>query len=249
MVLRDISRPIDSPEGFGREVEVRLRDVPLLQDLPDDAIRYLVPATTFQSFRAGEDLVREGAAWDKLIVLASGRVQILRVRGGLWKQVIAELGPNKAATLVPVLDQGPSPATVRAVEDGVALVIEGDAIRRLAAATPGLAFRLLGNIASRVRGLVQLAGELSLMTLEERLVQFVLRHAPLVDDPEGAGEADWHFTHEEVANLLGGCREEVTRLLSKLKRKGLIETGRRLVRIVDYDELRRLAPRNASADF
>jgi CRP-like cAMP-binding protein len=238
----------ETRENHGQNVEAQLRKIPLFQDLPEDAFQYLVPATSLFSFRVGDDLVHEGAPWDRLLVLETGRAQVLRVRGGLWKQVVAEVGPFQPLTLIPVLDQGPSPATVRAAADGSALVVEGDVIRRLAAATPGLAFRLLQSLAGRVRGLVELAGELSLMTLEERLVQFVIRHAPLLDEPEGAGEADWHFTHEEVANLLGGCREEVTRLLSKLKRKGFIETGRRMVKIVDYDGLRRLAPRNSASD-
>lgn len=228
--------------------EAALRSVPFLAELPAGDLEFLVPHVQLVEFDAEEIVVEEGRPWDRLLILRRGQCEVYKSRGGLWKQVLSKVGPGQPLLLVPVLDQLPAPASVRALRRGTALAIDAAAVRRLLAASPSFAFHLLVRLAARVRSLVCLSGELSLLTLEERLVRFLLRHAPLAEEDDGE-DGHWQFTHEEVASLLGGCREEITRLLSKLKKKGLITTGRRRVHIVDHDGLRRMAPRLPGSDL
>lgn len=228
------------------EVVDQLLESPLFQGLPVDALGSLARAARVETFRAGDVLVEEGRPWDGLILLAAGTVKVYRSRGGLWHQALGQNGPGEVLSMIPVLDRGPSPATVEAVADGHLILVPGDPLREVVHRIPALALRLLRGLARRVRGLVDLVGELSLLTLEERLILFLLRNAPGAERDPGDPARTWDFTHADVAQRIGGCREEVTRLLSRIRKKGLIQVRRREVRVVDRVALERLAPRTTS---
>jgi CRP/FNR family transcriptional regulator len=49
------------------------------------------------------------------------------------------------------------------------------------------------------------------------------------------------ITHQEIASELGSSREVVSRILEDFSQKGLIEVGRGIVEILDFDELNVLA--------
>ena len=49
------------------------------------------------------------------------------------------------------------------------------------------------------------------------------------------------FTQQELAEWIGVSREAIVLALRELRERGLIETGRRTIRILDLDGLRRLA--------
>ncbi len=217
-----------------------LRALPLFRDLSPSLFSELEAGATVRTFRTGDTLATEGSPVLDLKILLAGRVQMTRSRAGLWWQTIGEAGPGAPIELIPVLDQGPSPATVTALEDGAVIVIPGEVFSRLLQRDPTLATRILRCMAGRVRALVDLVGGLSLLTLEERLVDFLLKHAPRTGDLPGKA---WSFTHEEVAQRIGGCREEVTRILCKLKKRGLLAIGRRRIEVLDAETLQRLAAR------
>jgi len=55
-----------------------LRVIPLFKSLPDDALEELRGALRVQRMGAGEVVVREGDAADRLFVLVSGEVQVVK---------------------------------------------------------------------------------------------------------------------------------------------------------------------------
>jgi CRP/FNR family transcriptional regulator, cyclic AMP receptor protein len=57
-----------------------------------------------------------------------------------------------------------------------------------------------------------------------------------------AGSREIHgLTHQDLADWVGASRESVTRALDELHAAGIIELGRRQIRILNQDRLRALA--------
>lgn len=219
--------------------DATLRSVPLFRDLEPAGFERLRAATVVRRFAAGEVLVKAGSAWDALLVLCSGSVKVHHQRLGYCDQVIDDVGPGKPLALMPVLDQHPIPCSITGTAPGEYLFIPGETFRGLLDDHPRLALKMLRCVTGRFRTMAQLAGALSQLSLEERLVLFILRNAPVA----GAADAKvWDRNHEEVGQRVGGSREEITRVLSRLKKRGLIRTGWRKVEILDEAGLRRLAP-------
>ena len=55
------------------------------------------------------------------------------------------------------------------------------------------------------------------------------------------GHADVTLSQHELAGMIGASRESVARALGTLRGRGLVETGRRAIRVVDPEGLRSLA--------
>jgi CRP/FNR family cyclic AMP-dependent transcriptional regulator len=77
--------------------------------------------------------------------------------------------------------------------------------------------------------------DLAFRGLIPRLATFLLEHAR---DAELAG-----LSHQDIAERLGVYRETATYALSELRRAGLIEIGRRRIRVLDARGLREHAMR------
>ncbi|MGF1598162.1 MAG: helix-turn-helix domain-containing protein [Acidimicrobiales bacterium] len=69
-----------------------------------------------------------------------------------------------------------------------------------------------------------------------RLLELV-RGLPV--EPDGSVELQPSLTQQEMADWLGVSRDAVVIALQRLRRNGLVETGRRRIRIVDPGPLRR----------
>jgi len=90
-----------------------------------------------------------------------------------------------------------------------------------------------------------------LIDTERRLLDFAYRRVPervalllaqfAARSPEAA-PVELRCTHEELADLAGTYRETVTRVLSDLRNRGLIELRRGVIVVLDIEGLRRLAP-------
>ena len=142
--VRDYGRRVDPPGGFpppeiipprassmplsadgdARELNpferlVALRDCPMLERAPTQALIQLARVATPRIFRVGETLVSEGQSQEALFVVVSGT---LIARGG-EPEVHAAFGPSDLAGGYLGLGQGGWPVTLEAATDGCLLAI------------------------------------------------------------------------------------------------------------------------------
>ena len=83
------------------------------------------------------------------------------------------------------------------------------------------------SAAERFSDVVRAVEQLLFMTLEQRLVTFLL------DESAQEHSDELHFTQEQIAVAIGSAREVVTRGLKKLAGEGLIQLFRGGVKIAD----------------
>lgn len=126
-----------------------VQQVPLLQLLDEASQRSLESAARWKKVSAGERVVEEGDASERLYILLSGRAELLkreRERASV-EHAIGELGPGELVGEVGYFDRKPRPATARMLTSGEVLSLPYDAIDRC----PALRERLLTRLAARVR--------------------------------------------------------------------------------------------------
>ncbi len=103
---------------------------------------------------------------------------------------------------------------------------------------PGLAIRLLGVLAQRLRRDAQLLEEAAFLDVPGRLASVLLRLAEAPAPPaEGPEVLPRGLTQTELARLVGATRESVSKWLGNFERRGLIgrEGGR--IAVLEPDEL------------
>ena len=179
-------------------------------------------------FRAGEFVMLEGEQPPGLFFLQRGRVRLSRMALDGREQVLAMLASGAHFNAVPLFDDHPNPATVRAMSAVHCMLLPRDALYELIDRHPRLSVALLREMSVQLRELVVLVEDLAFRSVRERLCRQLLREAS-----EGTAE----LTQQELAERTGTVREIAGRALRQLSQEGLVELQRGRVRILDQEGL------------
>jgi CRP/FNR family transcriptional regulator len=176
----------------------------------------------------------EGEPCAGLFIVESGRVKIFKLSPGGREQILHIFGAGEGFNDVAVLDGGPNPASVMALEPTSVLIIDRPSMVDLLARYPALSRAVIENLASRARHLVSLVEDLSLRTVMGRLAKLLLEQATEEVDLERVPRG---LTHAQMAARLGTVREVITRSLRKLEEEGIIKIERHRIIILDREAL------------
>lgn len=92
---------------------------------------------------------------------------------------------------------------------------------------PHLALLIVKQIASRLRTLGDLLLNMSNDDAQSKFVKLLKRLCDCYGVNKGSGiYIDIHLTHQEMADMIGVCRQTVSSMLGELKRRGLLTTNR-----------------------
>ena len=213
----------------GNRIQPLLQAVPYFAHLAPDDLALVAGALAERRLDAGEIGFLEGDAGAGLYLIVAGQAKIVRFSPAGREQVLALLNPGDSCNEVPVVDGGPNPATLVAVQPAVAWVWSPTTMNRLRAQIPGLNDAIIAGLAARCRELVDKVHDLSFLSVTARLAAFLLSHAEGTD--EQLDRRRW--TQEEIASHIGTVREMVGRALRNLEQDGLIRFSRHRIEVVD----------------
>jgi two-component system, sensor histidine kinase len=108
-------------------------------------------ASSEHTYEPGAVIIREGEIGDSIFVIGSGSADVLLSVDGEPGVLLATMRPGETFGEMGVFECRPRSATVRARERCVVLEVSGEALRRLADAHPEIGFRLLLQVAERLR--------------------------------------------------------------------------------------------------
>src|SRR5262245_21584170 len=148
---------------------------------------------------------------------------------------MATPGPGDSCNEVPVIDGGPNPANLGAIQDSTVWIISEEAMTRLRRQFPPLNEMIIKNLAMRCRQLVQRIYNLSFLPVTGRLAAFLLQQS---DEKTALDRQQW--TQDEIAAHLGTVREMVGRAFRELQEARLISLDRHRIEILDREGLQEL---------
>jgi CRP-like cAMP-binding protein len=146
------------------------------------------------------------------------------------------VGPGEEFSGVGVFADTLNQATVIALEPATVWVVEREPLLMLMDRHPSLGRVIIQNLARRIHHLMDLVGDLSLLTVEARLAQFILDNAT----GNTMERRSWS-TQAALAARLGTVPDVLNRALRTLAEEGLIEIARQKIQIVDRKGLVRKA--------
>lgn len=196
-----------------------------------------------ETFPHNAIIYRPGDTSDRVYLLKSGRVRLMRI------------GKNSTRSVVSILRQGDlfgelfrpdgSPIEEMAVASGEAEVwsIEGRDFRAQLEARPALATDVIRAYAERVRQLRKRVLGLTFKEVPARLAETLMTLAEAHGErcPHG-GEIDLRgITQQDLADLVGASRSFVSTLINEMKRDGMLGNVGRILCIRDQKALRKIA--------
>lgn len=119
---------------------------PMFADIPKRNLRSIARVMSVRAFPAGATLMKEGTPGSSFLLILDGDTKVTR-RG----RTIGRGAAGDFFGEISLLDPGPRTATVLATTDLTCLDLAGQDFRRILAAEPSLALRLLKGLARRFR--------------------------------------------------------------------------------------------------
>ena len=222
--------------GFGPDVKLRhLSTIDIFRDLEPEILGWLEAHTTMVTARRGQHIYTPGETSEALFLLKTGRVQIYRLTADGKKLVLSTLGPHTFFDDMPLAGQQMYGAFAEAVDDCTICVLGRGDLEQLIQSRPQVAIRLLEVIGRRLLEAQAVIEDFAFKGVPARLATALLRLLP-----EGSDEVAG-YTHQDLAEMIGSYRETVTQTLDDLKRRGLVELGRKHIRILDRRGLQAIA--------
>lgn len=225
------------PEG-GDTAEL-LASVKVFSGLEPRELEEVARVAVPRSFDRGEVVFREGDPGDTCYVVRSGTVSIRRDHPDGRSRALAELRNGAIFGELSMFGAETRSATAEVLEPTQLVAILRADMQRVIRSSPDIAFKMLAELADRVRLVNEQLSRQSFQTVSGRVASTLLAQV-VTRQSEGAGEHDVlvKATQAEIAQLAGTSRESASRFLATLAREGVVTLGRGRVTVHDPDRLR-----------
>jgi CRP/FNR family transcriptional regulator len=205
--------------------------MPILQRADAALVNELKREAQFTKIPAGQDVFVEGDRVDGIALLISGVVRVYKISETGREITLYRFGLGQSCILTAnaILSQRSFPAIATVEEDAEAVMIPAGVFRDWVNRYDlwrEFVFDLLSDRLSTVMAIVD---EVAFKRMDRRLALFLLNQAK-VQNP-------MRITHQELAAELGSSREVISRILEDFSREGLIESGRGIIEILDFEAL------------
>jgi CRP/FNR family cyclic AMP-dependent transcriptional regulator len=207
----------------------------LFSDFSREQLEVFHDTIQMRACRAGHVFFRPGETGEVIFMLKEGSAQLYRISEDGRKFVFVSIPTGSFFGEMSCIGQGMYDCFAEASQDAVICTMSRSDVVRLIHQHPAFAIRLLEAVGRRMVHAERQLEDLAFRGLIPRLATFLLEHAR---DAELAG-----LSHQDIAERLGVYRETATYALSELRRAGLIEIGRRRIRVLDARGLREHAMR------
>jgi CRP/FNR family transcriptional regulator, cyclic AMP receptor protein len=225
-----VPRPIGLHEDPAR-IRAAIARATLFAALPISAIEDLTGRVQVRRVPVNSAVVTQDEPGDSMFVIMSGRVKVV-IFGESGREVtLSILRPGDSFGEMSLFDGAVRSANCVAIEPTTLLVLSREDLMKHMQAHPRTSLNLLGEMARRLRRADETIAQLALCDVNERLIHRLVGLAR----EEGASGPDGLVvrrrpTQQELANMIGSCRETISRAFNQLARDGLIiPKGRSLV--------------------
>jgi len=202
----------------------------IFQGLPSDFLRKIEERSKLRDFAQGHVFFKTGQDGQGLFLLEQGAVQTFRT-SGTKKLIIADLKPPAIFGEMGCVCRRLYHCSAQAMEPSRVRIVSTSDVNELMEQYPIITRRLLDLVSERFVSVLMDLDATSFRQLIPRLAGLLLERAD--------GDLVRNLTHKELAQHLRVYRESATSALGELKKAGIIEIGRKQIRILHRARLER----------
>lgn len=212
----------------------------LLNRLTPEQRTALMPLLRQSSYHPGQYVVNQGDDIDALYFVFDGKLKATRVSSQGQLVLLRVLLPGDTFPMGGFVQGGQYQTTVEAIEPCRLGRIGRQELLRVAAEHGDLAIQLLQELSGHITLLSERVDDLSLLDVQGRVAALLLRLSEGFDFPAGDHRATIRLTHSDIADLVNGRRETVTRVLAHFKHCGWVGAVHGRIQVLDPGALRTL---------
>lgn len=214
-----------------------LRRIALFDALPDDRLDRIAQACHWQSVDADHPLVLRAQDQGEVYFIVSGSVRITTYAVQGRQVTFRDCGEGELFGELAAIDGGPRSADAVTLAPSVLASLAPAAFRALLREEPLLAERVMLRLASLVRQLSERIIDLSTLDVAGRLHAELLRLAQAAGVSDNVARLEPAPKHAALASQISTNREQVTRELNALVRRGVLQKDGKALVVADVQAL------------
>jgi len=192
---------------------------------------------TNRIYHRGDHLFRNTEPFTKLFVVKSGSVKTFTEHPESGEQILGLHLPGEMVGLDGIADDCHL-SSAMALETTACCEVPFNQLERLTAHIPSLQHQIYRLLSKEIGHENQMLSLLGRFSAEQRLAAFLLSiSSRLKQRGLSATEFQLSMSRSEIGNYLGLAVETISRLFRKFQEHELVETNRKRVKILKYDQL------------
>jgi CRP/FNR family transcriptional regulator, cyclic AMP receptor protein len=214
-----------------------------MEGISSRAVGEFVSLGRLREYRRGTYLFFQGDDADSVLFLSKGRIEVSALSVTGHRQLLTTLDHPQFFGELGVLGDLERTSTAMALEDATVWVVRGELFLRFLADHFDATRALVRGLARQIQAHESFVEDLLYLDLKGRVAKRLLQlvSSSLTELPPDGTVLPSAVTHSDLASLVGGSRENVTRILSDFQRRRLVKRdGKRYV-LTNVTGLRRLA--------
>jgi CRP-like cAMP-binding protein len=188
---------------------------------------------------------------DQLYFVLSGTVRLYRIYGDYKEATTALLKDGGVFGKLNLVEGRWQNVFAEAVTESRVAGVQKASLERVIKGNPGFALRLFSAFSERLRQSDEVIESLLHREVSTRLATLLINLRERFGEEDGTGKTiGVRLTHQDLANMIASTREAVSKVMSELRRDGVIETRSRRIAILDREALSEYAsgPSGLAAD-
>jgi CRP-like cAMP-binding protein len=218
--------------------------VKLLEGLPDATLARVARMCSWRRYEADQAVITRSSASRDLCIIVSGRVRITIYTASGRQVTFRDLAEGETVGEIAAIDGGARSVDVVALTDVLVAAMTPADLRDLLRESPVVADRFTRHLAQLIRSLTETVIELSTLGVVNHIHADLLRLAR-----EGGGKPMVACLlspaprHADIAARVSTTREQVTREMSALAKRGFLGKHPEGLMVCDVSALERLVER------
>ena len=217
-----------------------LNKVPFFQDLSNAELAQICQSFNQREFKRGEYIFWEGDPASWLYVIKEGKVKVVKHTASGKEMVLEIITPGDICGGGAIFSQTYS-ASAKAVEKTKAFSISGQNLFNLLGKHQNLAKGIILYLGGKLMKAHEMIMALASSRVDKRIAALLLglseKHGSPV--PEGI-KINIRLTRQDIADIVGTTVETAIRVMSKLKKQGLITSDSKKIILTDREKLQNL---------
>ena len=212
-----------------------LQKVYIFQDLSREEIEDLFQRTMLKECGPGTVFFTPDDPSERVFILKLGQVEVYRLTASGKRLVTRRIGPGTIFGEMGLLGQTLQGCFAEATENSLVCMATRHDILQLLRERPDIALRLLDSVGGRLKSLEDRLEDAVFSPVKVRLARFLLSGLD-----SGTATVSG-YTQAEIGDAIGALRQTVTEILGELESQGLIEVGRKQIRLINRPALEEIA--------
>jgi CRP/FNR family transcriptional regulator, cyclic AMP receptor protein len=225
-------------EGLHMNPTEVLSQIPIFASLGEEDRSSLAERIDRQSFPKGSTLFRRGEPGNALYIVICGQIRIFTSTRQGNEITLALLGAGEFFGEMALLDGQVRSANAEATEDTEVHFLNRDNFFSFLIHKESALRAILCALSRRLRKTDDLLTEAYFLQISHRLARKLVELYDRVATAEGTPHPI-SVTQRELAGMIGATRESVNKELNVLRQKGLVQTSRNRIMILDLTRLKR----------